>query len=122
MEISTKYKYVPLYHAFQWGIGTVTFDVDNQLEELKEIRYPLVYKGQNHHPRKSLQLFIESVINKNLSFKSCSTYGDIREPLFQKTRELISKNIDLNIDERDYDDFAIKYGFMTKKQIVEKCK
>lgn len=121
-EIETHYEYVPKYHIFKWGLGVLTFPICEKLESLRELRYPMNYRPNNLRLGAGIKHFIQSSIEGEISFKSISMYGDLREDLFNFTRKTISKNIGVDIDKVDYDSFAAENGFMTKKEILNYCK
>lgn len=92
-----------------------------RLEKEKEKSYPINYHPLFLYKKESIAYFIHSFINKNPDFRATDIYGDLREVLFSETRRLISENIGFDIDSGDYDAYAIKFGYLTKAEIIKLC-
>lgn len=117
MDWETYYQYKPITHIFKWGAGIKTFEPVKRLEKLTELTYPMKYNPINLRAIEEFDGFLTSCLSGIPNFKYVSSNGDLREPLFSEVREIISKNINFNIDTNDYDTFANKFGFMTKAEI-----
>ncbi len=120
MDWTTFYQYKPLFHIFKWGAGIKTFSPVKRLEKLHELTYPMNYKPIHCYGRLVEQWdgFLTSCLSGKPNFKYVSTNGDLREPLFSEVRRIISKNINFDIDKNEYDEFAKKFSFMTKQEIL----
>jgi hypothetical protein len=119
MDWETYYQYKPISHIFKWGVGIKTFEPVKRLEKLTELTYPMNYNPINLRAIEEFDGFLTSCLSGTPNFKYVSSNGDLREPLFSEVREIISKNINFNIDTNDYDTFANKFGFMTKAEILK---
>ena len=118
MDWETYYQYKPISHLFKWGAGIKTFEPVKRLEKLTELTYPMNYNPINLGAVEEFDGFLTSCLSGTPNFKYVSTNGDLREPLFSEVREIISKNINFNIDKNEYDKFANQFGFMTKAEIL----
>ena len=118
MDWETYYQYKPISHIFKWGAGIKTFEPIKRLEKLTELTYPMNYNPINLRAIEEFDGFLTSCLSGTPNFKYVSSNGDLREPLFSEVREIISKNINFNIDTNEYDKFAKEYGFMTKAEIL----
>ena len=118
MSWETYYQYKPISHIFKWGAGIKTFAPVKRLEKLAELTYPMNYNAIHLGANEKLDGFLSSCMAGNPNFKYVSSNGDLREPLFAEVRKIISDNIQFDIDKGDYDDFARKFGFMTKAEII----
>ena len=118
MDWETYYQYKPISHIFKWGAGIKTFEPVKRLEKLTELTYPMNYNPINLGAVEEFDGFLTSCLSGTPNFKYVSTNGDLREPLFSEVREIISKNINFNIDKNEYDKFANQFGFMTKAEIL----
>jgi hypothetical protein len=120
MSWATHYHYKPIFHIFNWGAGIKTFAPVKRLEKLTELTYPLNYKPIHFGGNliEAWDAFLTSCISGKPNFKYISGWGDLREPLFSEVRKIISKRIKFDIDKNEYDEFARKFGFMTKKEIL----
>jgi hypothetical protein len=118
MSWETYYQYKPISHIFKWGAGIKTFAPVSRLEKLTELTFPIKYKPISLRVTEELDGFLTSCISGKPNFKYVSSNGDLREPLFSEVREIISKNINFDIDTNDYNKFARQFGFMTKEEIL----
>ena len=118
MDWETYYQYKPISHLFKWGAGIKTFEPVKRLEKLTELTYPMNYNPINLGAVEEFDGFLTSCLSGTPNFKYVSSNGDLREPLFSEVREIISKNINFNIDKNEYDKFANQFGFMTKAEIL----
>jgi hypothetical protein len=118
MDWETYYQYKPISHIFKWGAGIKTFEPVSKLEKLAELTYPMNYNPITLRAVEEFDGFLTSCLSGTPNYKYVSTYGDLREPLFSEVRQIISKNINFNIDENEYDTFAKQFGFMTKEEIL----
>jgi len=118
MDWETYYQYKPITHIFKWGAGIKTFEPVKRLEKLTELTYPMKYNPISLRGIEEFDGFLTSCLSGIPNFKYVSSNGDLREPLFSEVREIVSKNINFNIDTNDYDTFAKKFGFMTKAEIL----
>lgn len=118
MSWETYYQYKPISHIFKWGAGIKTFAPVSRLEKLTELTFPIKYKPISLRVTEELDGFLTSCISGKPNFKYVSSNGDLREPLFSEVREIISKNINFDIDTNDYNKFAKQFGFMTKEEIL----
>jgi hypothetical protein len=119
MSWTTFYQYKPIFHIFKWGAGIKTFAPVKRLEKLRELTYPLNYKPIHlSNLIEEWDAFLTSCISGKPNFKYVSAWGDLREPLFSEVRKIISTNINFDIDKNEYEEFAKKFGFMTKEEIL----
>lgn len=120
MDWTTFNQFKPMFHIFKWGAGIKTFPPVKRLEKLRELTYPMNYKPIHCYNRVVEQWdgFLTSCLSGKPNYKYVSSNGDLREPLFSEVRKIISKNINFDIDKNEYDEFAKKFGFMTKKEIL----
>jgi hypothetical protein len=118
MSIDTYYQYVPICHIFKWGGCVVTFDPDKKVEKQKGI---IVKEDQNYYnglDNKSTEYYINSCIQGKPNYAFLNNRGDLRYSECTDLKKIISKYLDFDINDNDYDSFANKYGFMDRQKIL----
>lgn len=110
-------------HFLNWGLGTITFPINNDIQKAFEAS-SFTVGMQNHwkHLNQKIDDFIEATLNNKPYSEDLSLYEDFRHSSYSQVRALFSKEIEFEIDNNSYDNFAEKFGFKTKQEIIESCK
>jgi|GEM_PF-5445374 len=120
MRFQTKYYLMPLGHYFSWGAGAVRMAVSEELEELWQKNIA----EHSHDPDKKttvyhmIELLLDSSKEGKPQFLCLCEPEDLRDVRLEGLRKKVFELLDLE-EGIGYDDFARKYGFITKREIVE---
>lgn len=122
MTFDTSYNYVPEFHFFNWGAGVVTIKPNDALEKLLSesmLHYSnRINGGLNATENKCIEVFVDYSKEQKSIFGSLHSTRDLRDDNLAKLKKTLFKTLGFE-DNLDYDEFAKKNGFMSKKEIIE---
>lgn len=121
MEVATKFYEKPLYHYFNWGAGIVTFHINDELESLiskNELKFKTKIDQLKLSLSQEIEYFVDSSIIDETNFSFLRLNYDLRNNKLRTTKLKLFKTLGLS-QNLDYDEFARKFGFKTKLEIIE---
>ena len=118
MGLDTYFEYNPICHIFKWGACVVTFKPDKKAEQLKATGIKddrTYYRGPYG---RSVEHYIKSCMEGNPDYAFFNNRGDLRYSDYKELKEIISKYLDFDLSNNDYDAFAAKFGFMDRAKLL----
>lgn len=119
MSVDIRYQFKPIFHYLNWGAGIITFKTSKDLVKLIEsinTRYKQYFSLSRGVP--GIDLFISSNIEDKVDHGFMYNPKDLRCHDLKEIKTKTFKLLGLK-ENMDYDDFALKYGFKTKKEIID---